>query len=278
MQHRKESFSSTLENEDVLSRTSLHNKSLWANSSVRNSTPQSAFTKVISPQRILSFNPNAVSSIELHLPVKNLTTFSSSHSMQKKSTSTKTLKDFEVNKSTPCSPTTSKNLVQEFNSQKISTGVDPSKYQPKQPSSNAISFDYDRPTYIDNQTLLSDIPEEESLNHTLTSTTVSNNQIIVSTIGQNAPTSQTVLFTIPQNFNVQQLSNQPLNLDMSSQHLIQSIVQLSNQSDKKTAEKEEGISFNLSFYLRLVFFLNFKYQLICFFQKVFKQKSFQIVF
>ena len=95
------------------------------------------------------------------------------------------------------------------------------------------------PTYNNNQSLLSDIPEEASLNQTLTSTS-GYQQIAVSTTGQLPPTSQTVLFTIPQNFNVQQLSNQPLNLDMSSQQLLQSIVQISNQPEKNTTLNKEG--------------------------------------
>lgn len=237
LQHRKESFSNPLETEDVFSRTNPLTKPTWSNSSIGKTSSQSAFTKVISPQRVPAFLPHHTQG--QHHAVRNLSMFSTPHSTQRKSTSTKTSKDFETYKQSPCSSIPVKDMVFEtLNSHKPS----PDQNSPKPHAKTSYStstITCNVPTYNNNQSLLSDIPEEASLNQTLTSTS-GYQQIAVSTTGQLPPTSQTVLFTIPQNFNVQQLSNQPLNLDMSSQQLLQSIVQISNQPEKNTTLNKEG--------------------------------------
>ena len=241
LQHRKESFSSSLENEDTFSRTNLHAKPTWSNSKIGKASSQSAFTKVISPQRVPALHPHAVSSYGKHHAARNLSMFSSSHSVQRKPTSTKTSKDFATYKQSSCSSIPPRDFVFEsLTSHKRSTDQSSPKSQPKASStSSTISLTCNVPTYNKvSQTLLSDIPEEESLNQTQALAS-SYHQITVSTTGQNPPTSQTVLFTIPPNFNVQQLSNQPLNLDMNSQHLLQSIVQFSNQPEKDTTSDKE---------------------------------------
>ena len=233
LQHRKESFSNPLETNDVFSRTNPLTKSTWSSSSIGKTSSQSAFTKVISPQRVPAFLPHHTQG-QNHA-ARNLSMFGTPHSNQRKSTSTKTLKDFEAYEQSPCSSIPVKDMVFEtMNSHKHSPDQNSPKPQSKIPYSTITC---NVPTY--NNTLLSDIPEEGSMNQTLASTS-GFQQVVVSTTGQLPPTSQTVLFTIPQNFNVQQLSNQPLNLDMSSQQLLQSIVQISNQPEKNTTLDKDG--------------------------------------
>ncbi|XP_066935185.1 uncharacterized protein [Clytia hemisphaerica] len=250
-QHRKELFSSHLDRNDdiIIPRTHYtfpkSNINTPGSSAVIGSSNQSAFIKV-SPLRTTPVHSHTPHSH--HFASKNLS-FTPKNTHKPYYSATKTFRDIDENRQYS-GHVASKNfhpIREDLQTSKTCITVE-SKNLYKPPSKQiSSSTSISGPAYDTfGNTNLSDIPEEESLNQSFQAHPSHFQGCTSSTSGIAQPnssqSSQTVLFSFPQNFNVQQLSNQPLSLDENSQHLLQSLVQMSNSNSlvEKGAVSEDS--------------------------------------
>lgn len=219
LQHRKDLFANPFEDVgDGTRTTTFQLKANLPTPNIRKSNP-SAFT-IVSPSRQGLHPSHTVTSVSQPLAARNLHSFNSTSS--------------NVHK--PCSGSINKDSLQ--------LSVQPSNYEQKTvyhlPSKTQRIYDSNKSSIQNtndlhrpfNESLLSDIPEEERLNQSLDIPTTHTNHSLplpsCQGVSRMAEQAQTLYFALPQHVNVQQFSNQTLNLDLGSQHLLQSLLQLSS--------------------------------------------------
>jgi len=235
LQHRKELFANPFEDaRDSIRTTTFQVKANLPTPSIQKSN-SSAFT-IVSPSRQGLYPTHTVMSHAQPLAARNLNSFSSTSS--------------NVHK--PCLNSTNKDSlqlsVQPNNYEQKTVYHLPSKTQQRTNNSNKIPIQNANDSYQPfNESLLSDIPEEESLDQTLNIATTDTNLSYPLPSCQEtshmAEHAQTLYFALPQNVNVQQFSNQTLSLDLGSQHLLQSILQLSSsQSTEGDADQSKFLN------------------------------------